>query len=346
MNLSLAELAARFDCATRGDPDTRVDHVATLQNATSGGISFLSNAKYKKFLGATQASIVILEEKYAEISPVPVLIAANPYAVYAQIAQLLHPLPAVEAGIHGTAVVSGDAQVSASASVGPLAVIDKGARIGDRVLIGPGCLVGRHALVGDDCRLTASVTLCHDVVLGQRCILHPGVVIGSDGFGMAQAGDRWIKVPQLGRVRIGDDVEIGSGTSIDRGSVEDTVIEDGVKLDNQIQVAHNVHIGAHTVIAAKVGISGSTKIGRRCLIAGKAGFVGHVEICDDVVITARTTVNRDISQPGVYSGELPMDEARRWRRNAARFRQLDRIAARVKALEKRLDSDKGDGDSD
>lgn len=343
MNFSLGELAVRFDCEMRGNADTRVDRVATLENATSGGISFLSNAKYKKFLSTTEASIVILEDKYASAASVPVLICANPYAVYAQIAHLLHPLPEVEGGIHSTAVVCAEAQVSGSASVCPLAVIEAGAQIGERVLIGAGCIVERNARVGDDSRLTANVTICHDVVLGQRCILHPGVIVGSDGFGMAQAGERWIKVPQLGGVRIGDDVEIGAGTTIDRGSVEDTVIEDGVKLDNQIQVAHNVRIGAHTVIAAKVGISGSTKIGSRCLIAGKAGFVGHVEICDDVVITARTTVNRDITQSGAYSGELPMDEARRWRRNAARFRQLDRLAGRVKALEKKLTPAEGDG---
>ena len=341
MNFSLAELAVRFDCATRGDPETRVDHVATLQNASSHSLSFLSNPKYRKFLGDTRAGIVILEEKHADASPVPVLICANPYAVYAQIAQLLHPLPDLDAGIHESAVVSATARVSDSASVGPLAVIEAEAQIGERVLIGPGCLVGKGARIGDDSRLTANVTLCHDVYLGNRCILHPGVVVGSDGFGMAQTGRKWIKVPQLGSVRIGDDVEIGAATTIDRGSVEDTVIEDGVKLDNQIQVAHNVHIGAHTVIAAKVGISGSTRIGRRCLIAGKAGFVGHVAICDDVVITARTTVNRDITEPGAYSGELPMDEARRWRRNAARFRQLDRLAGRIKTIEKKLDADEG-----
>ena len=345
MNLSLAELSVRFDCAMRGDPETRVSRVATLENAATGDISFLANAKYKKFLSATQASIVILDEKLAGESPAPVLMSPNPYGVYAKVAQVLHPPPEVVAGIHPSAVVSEHASISASAAVGALTVVQPGARIGDRVFVGPGCIVGDNAKVGDDCRLTANVTLCREVVLGERCVLHPGVVVGADGFGMAQAEEGWIKVPQLGRVVIGDDVEIGAGTTIDRGSVEDTVIEDGVKLDNQIQVAHNVHIGAHTVIAAKVGISGSTKIGRRCLIAGKAGFVGHVEVCDDVIITARTTVNHDITQPGAYSGELPMDETRKWRRNAARFRQLDKLARRIKAVEGKLTPDGGDDEN-
>lgn len=336
MSFSLAELAARFDCTLQGDPDVRVNHVATLASATPDSISFLANAKYRKFLKGTHAGAVVLQREYAEACPVPALVSENPYASYARIAQLLHPLPAVEPGIHPSAVVSSAASVSPSASVGAQAVIEQGARIAERVHIGPGCIVGRDCEVGDDSRLIAAVTMCAKVFVGRRGIIHPGVVLGSDGFGMAQDGSEWIKVPQLGGLRIGDDVEIGAGTTIDRGAVEDTVIEDGVKLDNQIQIAHNVHIGAHTVIAAKVGVSGSTRIGRRCVIAGKAGFVGHVEICDDVVITARTTVNRSISKPGVYSGELPMDEARRWRKNAARFRQLDQLATRLKRIEKQL----------
>jgi len=195
-------------------------------------------------------------------------------------------------------------------------------------------VVGAGAVIGAGSRLVANVTICAGVRLGARVLVHPGAVIGADGFGLAREPEGWIKVPQVGSVSIGDDVEIGANTTIDRGAIEDTVIEEGVKLDNQIQVAHNVRIGAHTVVAGCAGISGSTSIGRNCMIAGAVGIAGHLEIVDGVVITGLTMVSRSIHKPGVYSGALPLDEARRWRRNAARFRQLDALAKRVARLER------------
>nr|MBA3565203.1 UDP-3-O-(3-hydroxymyristoyl)glucosamine N-acyltransferase [Gammaproteobacteria bacterium] len=236
--------------------------------------------------------------------------------------------------VHKSATVAPDSDVDESAHVGACAVIEAGATIGARVFIGPGCVIGRDCVIGKETRLVANVTLCERVTLGARGLYHPGIVIGADGFGIARFDEAWIKVPQLGAVRIGDDVEVGANTTIDRGALEDTIIEDGVKLDNQIQVAHNVRIGAHTVVAGCTGIAGSTVIGSRCMIGGQVGFVGHLSIADDVVITGRSMVTASIDEPGVYSGGLPLDEAGRWRRNSARFRQLDELARRIARLEK------------
>ena len=337
MSLSVADIAVRYGCRIAGDPDARVARVATLENASGDCISFLANPRYRRWLSQTQAAAVILAPDDASECPTTALITDNPYSVYARVATELAPAVALVAGVHAAATVSAQAQVPASCEVGPGAVIAAGAVLGERVFVGPGVVIGRDCQVGDDTRLIANVTLCHGVRFGQRCIVHPGSVVGSDGFGIAQEPEGWFKVPQLGSVQIGDDVEIGACTSIDRGAIEDTVIEDGVKLDNQIQVAHNVHIGAHTVVAACVGISGSTRIGQRCMIAGAVGFVGHLDIADDVIITGQTMVNRSIDEPGgVYSSALPMDEARRWRRNSARFRKLDELAKRLSKLEKKL----------
>ncbi|MBT8136408.1 MAG: UDP-3-O-(3-hydroxymyristoyl)glucosamine N-acyltransferase [Gammaproteobacteria bacterium] len=335
MSLTVAEIAVRHGCEVRGDPATVVERVATLERAGNGSISFLANPRYRRCLAATGASAVILAAADADECPVTALISDNPYALYARVAGELEPPPAPRPGIHPAAVVAADADVPETCEVAPGAVIEAGARLGAGVIVGPGCVVGTGATIGAGSRLTANVTVCHDVTLGSRCLVHPGTVIGSDGFGIAREPEGWIKVPQLGSVVVGDDVEIGACTSIDRGAIDDTVIGNGVKLDNQIQVAHNVHIGEHTVIAAGSGISGSTRIGRRCMIAGHVGFVGHLDIADDVVITGQTMVNRSISEAGVYSSALPMDEARRWRRNSARFRQLDAIAKRLKKLEKK-----------
>ncbi|HUO82091.1 MAG TPA: UDP-3-O-(3-hydroxymyristoyl)glucosamine N-acyltransferase [Gammaproteobacteria bacterium] len=334
MALSLGELAVRFGCELRGDPDLRVEQVAPLERAGPQTISFLANARFRRFLAGTHATAVILAPDLADECPVAALISDNPYALYARIAARLHPQPVPEPGVHRSAVIADDAAIPASAHIGAGAVIGAGTRVAERVFVGPGCVIGQRCAIGDDARLVASVTLCDGVILGARGICHPGVVIGADGFGIARDGEAWIKVPQLGSVRIGDDVEIGANTTIDRGALEDTVIEDGVKLDNQIQVAHNVRIGAHTVIAGCTGIAGSTLIGRRCMIGGQVGFVGHLSIADDVVITGRSMVTGSIDRPGTYSGGLPLDEAVRWRRNSARFRQLDEMARRLAQLEK------------
>ncbi len=342
MSVSLAELAVRFGCSIEGDPDIRVSHVAPLQKAGADAIAFFATPSYRRHLGATRAGAVILAADWVAQCPTAALITDNPHAVYARVARILHPAPAFEPGVAPSAVVAADAQLADGVYIGPQAVVESGARIAERVFVGPGCIVGRDCRIGADSRLVANVTVCHGVELGARNVIYPGAVIGGDGFGLAREGERSLRVPQLGTVRTGEDVEIGANTTVDRGALEDTIIEDGVKLDNQIQVAHNVRIGAHTVVAACTGISGSTDIGKRCLIAGAVGFVDHKSIADDVVITGQTMVNRSIAEPGIYSSALPMDEARRWRRNAARFRHLDELARRLKDVEKQLQGSKGE----
>ncbi len=334
MGATLAELAVRFGCVLQGDPAVRVSRVATLQNAEPDTLTFLANTKYSRHLATTRAGAVVLDPRLADSCPVPALLSSNPYATYARIAAELHPPSAAIAGQHPRAVVDAAAHVDPSASIGPNVVIEADAHIGPRAVVGPGCVVMRGAMVGADSRLAANVTLCADVIVGQRCLLHPGVVIGADGFGLAPDAGKWVKVPQTGSVRIGDDVEIGANTTVDRGAIEDTVLEEGVKLDNQIQVGHNVRIGAHTAIAGCTGISGSTTIGKRCLIAGQVGIAGHISICDDVIVTGKTMVSSSIDKPGMYSGSLSADDSATFRRNAARFRQLDDLARRLHRLER------------
>jgi len=328
MSATLAELAARFGCELRGDPDLVVDTVGTLTGAGANAVSFLANPLYRSELSRTNAAAVILEERFQAGCAAAALVTANPYATYARVAEFLHPPPLPVPGIHPSAWVAEGAQVPESVEIGPLAVVGRAACLGESVVIGPGAIVGEQARIGEGTRLLPRATILERVVIGARCVIHSGATIGADGFGFAQEEGAWTKVPQLGGVVIGDDVEIGTNTSIDRGTIEDTVIEDGVKLDNLIQIGHNVRVGEHTVMAALGGISGSTRIGRRCMIAGAVVMVGHIEICDDVLVTFHSTVTRSITQPGTFSGALPADEAKRWRRNAARFRSLDEAARR------------------
>jgi UDP-3-O-[3-hydroxymyristoyl] glucosamine N-acyltransferase len=350
MSLTLGELAIRHGLELHGDPDVRVERVGTLQAAGPDAVSFLANPRYRKYLRSTRAAAVVLDAEHVAECGTAVLVSRSPYASYARIAADLHPAPAFVPGIRAGAMVDPSAEVAADACVAPGAVIEAHARIGAGAYIGPNCVVGEGATVGPGTRLVANVTVCHAVRLGARVLVHPGAVIGADGFGLAREPEGWIKVPQLGAVTIGDDVEIGANTTIDRGAIDDTVIESGVKLDNQIQVAHNVRIGAHTVVAGCTGISGSTTIGRNCMIAGAVGIGGHLDIPDGTVITGLTMVSRSIRKPGVYSGALPLDEAAQWRRNAARFRQLDTLAKRVARLERRhgdvQDDAAGDGGGD
>jgi len=320
---SLGELAVRFGLTLRGEPSLTVRGVATLSRANSGALSFLANSRYRRQLESTQATAVILSAEDAAHCPVAALIDPNPYLAYARIATLLHPETAHEPGVHPSAVVAGGARVASSAGIGPLAVIEEGAQIGERVWVGPGCIVQKGASVGADSTLKARVNLYPGVILGQRCILHAGAVVGADGFGFAPNSGTWVKVPQVGSVRIGDDVEVGANTTIDRGAIDDTVVENGVKLDNQIQVGHNVIIGAHTAIAACTGISGSTVIGQRCMIGGMVGFAGHLTIADDVVVTGCSLVSASIKKPGSYSSGMPTVETRLWRRMVAHLRRLD-----------------------
>ncbi|HXI49178.1 MAG TPA: UDP-3-O-(3-hydroxymyristoyl)glucosamine N-acyltransferase [Steroidobacteraceae bacterium] len=320
---SLGELAVRFGLTLRGEPGLTVRSVATLSRANPGTLSFLANSRYRRQLESTRATAVILSAEDEAHCPVAALIDPNPYLAYARIAALLHPETAPEPGIHPSAVVAGGARVAASASIGPLAVIEEGAHIGERVLVGPGCIVQKGASVGADSTLRSRVNLYPGVTLGMRCLLHAGAVVGADGFGFAPNSGTWEKVPQVGSVRVGDDVEIGANTTIDRGAIDDTVVENGVKLDNQIQVGHNVIIGAHTAIAACTGISGSTVIGQRCMIGGMVGFAGHLTIADDVVVTGCSLVSASIKKPGSYSSGMPTVETRLWRRMVAHLRRLD-----------------------
>jgi UDP-3-O-[3-hydroxymyristoyl] glucosamine N-acyltransferase len=321
---SLGELAVRFGLALRGEPSLTVSRVATLSHADSGSLSFLANSRYRRQLQSTRATAVLVAPENAADCPVAALIDPNPYLAYAHIADLLHPQAPAAAGIHPSAVVSMSARIAPSASVGPLSVIEDDAQIGERVFVGPGCIVQRGAQVGADTRLIARVNLYAGVRIGRRCILHAGAVIGADGFGFAADAGTWVKVPQVGSVQIGDDVEIGANTTIDRGAIDDTVVEHGVKLDNQIQVGHNVTIGAHSAIAGCVGISGSTTIGQRCMIGGGVGIAGHLSIADDVVVTGVSLVSASIKHAGSYSSGMPAVETRMWRRMVAQLRRLDR----------------------
>lgn len=336
MGIALGELARRLGGVLHGDPDCMVTSVATLQNAGHGAITFLANGRYRKYLPATQASAVILGADDEEASPTATITVSNPYAAYAQAATILCPLPFPEPGVHPGVVIGDACNIDETACIGPNCIIESGVTISAGVSLGGGCFIGRDSFIGAGSRLHAGVVICHGARIGARVLVHPGAVIGSDGFGLAEDGGKWLKVPQLGGVCIGDDVEIGAGTTIDRGTLEDTVIENGVKLDNQIQVAHNVHIGAHTAIAGCVGISGSVRIGKHCRIGGGAGIVGHLRITDNVTITGMTLVTTSITVPGVYSSGIAAQENASWNRNCVRLRQLDTLARRVQVLEQKL----------
>ncbi|MGH8112752.1 MAG: UDP-3-O-(3-hydroxymyristoyl)glucosamine N-acyltransferase [Rhodanobacteraceae bacterium] len=331
------ELARRFGLEPRGEPAGTIDGVAPLATAGPDQLAFLTSTHHASELAKTRAGVVVLRAEHAEASPVPVLIAADPYVAYARIAALFERTPAAATGIHPSALVDAGARVDPMASVGPACVIAGGATIQAGAILGPQCVIGPDCVVGARCRLVASVTLVTRVTLGQRVLIHPGAVLGADGFGIARDADAWVKVPQLGGVRIGDDCEIGANTTIDRGTLDDTVLEEDVRLDNQIQVAHNVRIGAHSALAGCAAVAGSARIGRDCLIGGSAGVLGHLELADGVTITAMTLVTHSIHKAGVYSSGAPIEENGAWRRNAARMRQLDAMARRITALERLVD---------
>jgi len=345
MTVTLGELAVRFGCELHGDPAVTVDSVAALSQAGPRSITFLANSKYVAQLAGTRAGAVILDAKSAADSPVPVLVVTNPHATYARIATLLHPDPPLRPGVHPAATVAGDAVVDPTAEIAAQAYIGDGAHIGARCFIGPGSVIERGAQIGDDSRFLARAFVGHHVVFGKRCIVQPGAVIGGDGFGYASEKGTWVKVPQIGSVRVGDDVEIGANTTIDRGALEDTVIEEGVKLDNLIMIAHNVRIGAHSALAACVAIAGSCVLGKRCVLGGKAGLSGHLTLCDDVVVLGTSFISHSISKPGVYSSALPSEEAGTWRRIVGRIKRLDSMARRMRAVEKHVGFSAVDRDS-
>lgn len=328
-----SELARRFGLDLQGE-DRALDGVATLARAGATQLAFLANPRYRAQLAQTGAGAVVLRAADAAGFPGSALIARDPYAAFARIAALFEPRPARPPGIHPSAVVDPSAQVDPSAHVGAHVAIGARSRIGPGCVVGPGCVIGEDCELGEGCELVARVTLVTRVRLGRRVLVHPGAVLGADGFGIAMDQGQWLKVPQLGGVVVGDDCEIGANTTIDRGALDDTVLEQDVRLDNQIQIAHNVHIGAHTAMAGCAAVAGSARIGRHCLIGGGAGILGHLELCDRVVVTAMSLVTHSIREPGEYSSGTPLMENRRWRRSAARFKQLDRIARRAGAGDK------------
>ena len=337
LSYRLGELAERIGARLLGDPDIIIDRVAVLDAAGPGCIAFLSNRRYRPYLATTRAGAVILAPEFADACPVSAVVLDNPYLGYARAATLLSPVVETAPCIAPSAVVDASATVAPDASVGAHCVIEADASIEAGTSLGAGSFVGRGSSIGPHGRIAERVVLCQGVHVGARAIIHPGVVVGADGFGIANDDGIWMKIPQFGGVRIGDDVEIGANTTIDRGALEDTVIEDGVKLDNLIQVGHNVHIGAHTAIAACSAIGGSARIGRRCTIAGAVSIAGHLEIADDVHLTATSAVPNTIREAGVYSSGMPIQPNRVWRRNVARLRQLDDMARRLRAIERKLD---------
>jgi UDP-3-O-[3-hydroxymyristoyl] glucosamine N-acyltransferase len=346
MPVSLGELAVRFGCELHGDPDTLIDSVAALAEAHGRALSFLAISRYRRQLAHTRAAAVVLQASAVAECPVASLVCENPYATYARIAAWLHPGPAVSAGVHPSATVEAGAHVDPTAYVGPGVVIGAGARIGARAFIGPNCVIAPGVDVAEDVRLVANVTLCERVRLAARVLVQPGAVLGGDGFGFAPERGAWVKVPQLGGVRVEADVEIGANTTIDRGAIGDTVIEEGVKLDNQIQIGHNVRVGAHTIMAACAGVSGSVTIGRRCMIGGAVGIAGHLSICDDACVTGDSFVSHSITRPGVYSSGIPTAEAGRWRRIVARVKRIDSWAARLKKVERQMGIGRDAAESD
>lgn len=336
MAYSLSEIVTRFGGELLDDDGVTVSGVAPIERAGPQEIAFVSQAKYLRDIEASQAGALILPPDGRDSSQRPRIITSNPYLYFARVSSLLNPVPRPAPGIHPAAVVHPQAKIAATATIGAGAVIGEGASIGERSVIGPNSVVGEHVTLGDDCLLYANVTIYHHCVIGSRVILHSGCVIGSDGFGLANEQGRWVKIPQVGRAVIGDDVEVGACTTIDRGALDDTVIEEGVKLDNLIQVAHNVKIGAHTAIAACTGIAGSAKIGKHCMIGGAAMIFGHIEIADGVRISTNTLITKSLTKPGTYTSALPFSEHGEWLRNAAHMRNLDKLAGRIKELEKRI----------
>lgn len=332
---TLDEIAQRLGAQLIGDGSRRVTGLATLSDAGPDDIAFLANRGYLRYLADTRAGAVLLHPSHADVCPTDCLALDNPYLGYARLSALFDPLASRdEPGVHPSAVLGDNVRLGQGVQIGAQAVIEDGVSLGDRVIVGPGCVVGAGTLIGDGTRLHANVSVYHGVVIGKRVILHSGSVIGGDGFGFAHDGSRWYKIAQLGGVILGDDVEVGSCSSIDRGALGDTVIGDDVKIDSQVQIAHNVQIGDHSALAGCVGIAGSTKVGSNCMLGGGVGLSGHLAICDGVQVTGMSLVTNSIHQPGVYSSGTGAMSNAQWRKNAVRFKQLDDIAKRLARLER------------
>lgn len=345
MSYRLADIAAHVGGNVLGDGAVSITQVAPLFSALPGQISFLTNPKYRRQLETTQASAVILSPRMAESMaengalPFPCLVHENPYATYARVATLLNPAQRPPAGIHPSVVIPDSVRqaLPLTVSIGPGVVIGEGCQVGQRVVIGANCVLGDGVQIGDDSVLNPNVTIYAGCTLGKQVVIHSGTVIGADGFGFAPDRSGWVKIPQIGRVRIGDDVEIGANTTIDRGALSDTVIGNGCRLDNQIQIGHNCIIGEHTVIAGCVGIAGSTKVGSWCAIGGAAMILGHLDIADRCEISPGTMVMKSLAQSGKYTALMPLETHEKWLRNASQLRHLEALAKRVNQLEKQLE---------
>ena len=331
----LAQIVERFGGEIIGDPRTPISQVATLENAGAEHIGFLAHGKYRKELAVTRAGAVILSATDSGLTQLPRIVCDEPYLYFAKVSALLNPPQPIKPGVHRTAVVERGTRVPVTASIGAGAYIGRGVKLGKGVVIGAGCYLGDAVEIGAASRLHPRVTVYAGCRMGQRTLVHSGAVIGADGFGIALDQGSWRKIPQIGGVVIGDDVEIGANTCIDRGALDDTVVEDGVKLDNLVQIAHNVRIGAHTAIAGCTGIAGSTRIGKHCMIGGAANIVGHLDIADRVVIHAAAVVTKSIRKAGSYGGH-PAEDSRSWAQHTALLRHLDSLRERLRTIEQHL----------
>ena len=336
-SIRLADLAEHLGAEVHGDGNIAITGLASMSTARKGQITFLSNSHYNEQLLACQASAVVLtEENLPFCQHLPALVVKDPYISYARMAQLLDSTPQPAQGIAPSAVIADDAKLGQNVSIGANAVIETGVELGDNVIIGAGCFVGKNARIGAGSRLWANVTVYHRVVIGTECLIQSGTVIGSDGFGYANERGNWIKIPQLGTVIIGDKVEIGASTTIDRGALDDTIIGNGVIIDNQCQIAHNVIIGDNTAIAGGVVMAGSLKVGNYCQIGGASVINGHMEICDKAVITGMGMVMRPITEPGIYSSGIPLQSNKDWRKTAALVLNINDMSKRLKAVERKV----------
>jgi len=338
-SFTLAELTQGLDATIKGDANCRITGISPIQEAKSGHLTFLTNSSYRKYLANTEASAVVLTERDAETCSINAIITSNPHFIYAKIADYFYKKPIISHGIHASAIVGKDSDIHPTATIAAQCVIGNNVHIAENVVIGAGSIIGDDVTIESNTTLDARVTIYHDCVIGKNVRIASGVVIGSDGFGFANHQGYWHKVPQLGRVVIGHDVDIGANTTIDRGAVGDTIIEQGVKLDNLIQIGHNVQIGAHTIIAGCVGIAGSTTIGKHCMIGGACCITGHISICDKVIITGMTGVNKSITEPGMYSaGVQGIVTYQEYLKNNARFHRLEHLMQRVKILENEVNA--------
>ena len=334
--IRLAEIAEKLNAELIGNPDVEIHSIAPIGKAQKHQITFFTNLKYQTHLQNTGAAAVMLKPEHQDLCQTNKLILKDPYLGFARVAKLFVDTPQMAKGIHPKAIVGENCEIANSASIGANVVIGNHVAIGENSVIHANTVIGEGTKIGNDCLIYPNVTVYHRVIIGDRVSLHSGVVIGADGFGLANNQGRWEKIPQLGSVMIGDDVEVGANTTIDRGALENTVIDRGVKIDNQVQIAHNVQIGADTAIAACVGIAGSAKIGRQCILAGKVGVPGHIKLCDQVILTAASNAAQSIKQPGIYSSGIHVQEHKAWRRNVVHILSLDKIVKRLKKLEQKF----------